>query len=100
MYILMRECSQQFVDYVKGLDQKCVQFEAREVLSKFTIDVIGTTAFGIQCNSFCDDQFLKYGREMTDFSGIRKLLFLLTGVPSFVLKVGTKLLTIMTFYLM
>ncbi|XP_019866454.2 cytochrome P450 9e2 [Aethina tumida] len=86
MFLLMRECAQQYVNHIKELDQKSLQFEAREVLSKFTVDVIGTTAFGIQCNSFIDNEFLKNAKMLTDFNGIRKLLLLLTGVPSIILK--------------
>lgn len=87
MFLLMRECAQQYVNHLKELDQNSLQFEAREVLSKFTVDVIGTTAFGIQCNSFIDNEFLKNAKMLTDFNGIRKLLLLLTGVPSTILKV-------------
>lgn len=45
--------------------------EMREQVGRFMVDVIGTTAFGIECNSIAagdtkDAQFLRMGRKMLD----------------------------------
>lgn len=55
-------------------------FEMKEVLAKFTTDIIGTCAFGIECNSLKDDnsEFRNYGRKIfeTPRNSFLKLLFM------------------------
>ncbi|CAG2065369.1 unnamed protein product, partial [Timema podura] len=50
----------------------------KDLFTRYTNDVIATAAFGIQCDSFKDksNQFYEMGKEVTDFSGIRTLIFL------------------------
>lgn len=44
------DCSQYMIDYLKTKIDKDI--DAREVLASFTTDVIGSVAFGVECNSF------------------------------------------------
>lgn len=49
--------------------------EVRELAAKFTTDVIGSTAFGLDVNSFKDPnaEFRKYGKMIFQYDTIRGL---------------------------
>lgn len=55
-------------------------FEIKEILARFTTDIIGTCAFGIECNSLKNDnsEFRKYGRKIFESprNSFVKLLFM------------------------
>lgn len=49
--------------------------EVRELTAKFTTDVIGSTAYGLDVNSFKDPnaEFRKYGKMIFQYDTIRGL---------------------------
>ncbi|XP_076273991.1 putative cytochrome P450 6a14 [Rhynchophorus ferrugineus] len=48
----------------------------KDVLSRFTIDIVGSCAFGIECNSLehFDNIFIKYGRKVFERKRLRLML--------------------------
>lgn len=70
MYHAMLTCGEPMVEHLKTLSYKGELLNAKEVLACFTTDVIGSCAFGIDCNSFKDpdSEFRKFGRQIFDLS--------------------------------
>lgn len=89
MFGLMDECAQQFVNYFRNQNFNGVEVELKDVLTRYTNDVIATTAFGIECDSMKakNNIFYEMGRDLTNFSGIRSLKFLINDISPFIMKV-------------
>ncbi|KAJ3640966.1 hypothetical protein Zmor_027498 [Zophobas morio] len=77
MFSLIDECAQQFVDYFKKQDEEVVELEVKDALSRYTTDVIATTAFGVRCNSLQDkkNDFYLMGEDASNIGGLRLLKF-------------------------
>ncbi|CAH1382250.1 unnamed protein product, partial [Tenebrio molitor] len=60
-----------------------VPTDIKEALGCFTTDIIGSCAFGLDCNTFAEENspFREYGRKVFNFNGLR--LFKLTFSASF-----------------
>ncbi|GJQ84315.1 Cyp6a9 [Trypoxylus dichotomus] len=56
--------------------------EIKDILVRYTTDIIGTCAFGIQCNSFknLETDFIEYGKKIFMESSVRKMINSLTFV--------------------
>ncbi|VEN42421.1 unnamed protein product [Callosobruchus maculatus] len=67
MFQLIVSCTDELT---KVLDETSLKnpVDIKDIMSRFTTDVIGSCAFGIECNSLKDpnDDFRKYGRKVTD----------------------------------
>lgn len=77
------DCSQYMIDHLKTKIGKDI--DAREVLASFTTDVIGSVAFGVECNSFNGqpNEFREQANNMFHFSLWRYfILFLAMSFPS------------------
>ncbi|CAG9827672.1 unnamed protein product [Diabrotica balteata] len=76
MFALMRECAQNFSKHFQNKNQDIVELEFKETFTRFTNDVIATTAFGIKVDSLenPDNEFYLMGREVTNFTGGLKML--------------------------
>lgn len=55
MFYLLVECSEEFQKLIDRSSEAHRPIEIRELAAKFTIDVIGTCAFGIQINALTDE---------------------------------------------
>ncbi|CAH1965690.1 unnamed protein product [Acanthoscelides obtectus] len=67
MFQLIASCTDELT---KVLDETSLNnpVDIKDIMSRFTTDVIGSCAFGIECNSLKDpnDDFRKNGRKVTD----------------------------------
>ncbi|XP_063233597.1 uncharacterized protein LOC134537257 [Bacillus rossius redtenbacheri] len=87
MFQLVSECGKQLTSHIaKQLQQEesgVLKVDMKDFYTRFTNDVIATTAFGISCNSLeeKDNTFYKMGRKVTRLSG--KTLFLFFACMSF-----------------
>lgn len=79
LFKLMKECTANLIDHLKAQSVKSTVFDMKDVLTKYTNDVIVTSAFGISVNSHEDPEndFLLMGKEATNFSGARSLRLLM-----------------------
>jgi len=66
MVSLISECADRLDGYIEKLANRNESIECRELTAKYTTDVIGTCAFGIDMNALSDDnsEFRKMGREI------------------------------------
>ncbi|KAK7789220.1 hypothetical protein R5R35_007046 [Gryllus longicercus] len=68
MFSLMNECATELVQFLTSEAAKCAgELEMKEISAKFTTDVIGSCAFGLQFNSMKDpnSEFRAMGRKIT-----------------------------------
>lgn len=81
MLELIKEVSQQTVDYLKSLDgsDSGVDVDMKDLFGRFTNDAIATVAFGIKVDSLKDDknEFFVNGKKANEFSGLRLLKFMI-----------------------
>lgn len=66
MFYLIIECSLNLEIYLDKLIEKNESIECRELTARFTTDVIGSCAFGIDMSSMTDEnsEFRRMGREV------------------------------------
>ncbi|XP_026810291.1 probable cytochrome P450 6a13 [Rhopalosiphum maidis] len=65
MYDQIKECSKLLMENIdKELKENNNQIEIRDIIGKYSTDVIGTCAFGLKLNAINDDEseFRKYGK--------------------------------------
>ncbi|XP_049818309.1 cytochrome P450 9e2-like isoform X2 [Aethina tumida] len=103
MFTLISECANDFVEYFKkNQNQDIVTIEMKDTFTRFTNDVIATTAFGIKVDSLNDrtNEFYVMGKDMTNFRTLWRsmklfgyfafpLLFKLLKVKVFTKEVST-----------
>ncbi|XP_076374791.1 putative cytochrome P450 6a14 [Megalopta genalis] len=66
MFPMMLQCGEHLEKYLDTVTEKGGPVDCREIAAKFTTDVIGTCAFGIDMNAIVDEdsEFRQMGREM------------------------------------
>ncbi|KAF5306327.1 hypothetical protein FQA39_LY09025 [Lamprigera yunnana] len=92
MYPLMVKCAQQMLDHYenKGDD---ITLEMKDAFSRYTNDVIGTTAFGIECNSLEEPNniFYRMGNKTMNMTFFQILAMFMYNISPFIAKVYFKL---------
>ncbi|XP_067009302.2 probable cytochrome P450 6a14 [Anabrus simplex] len=92
MFQLMEQCSVLLNKYMAEQSTRSNIMEMRDVVAKFTTDVIGTCAFGLQFNSMSDEnaEFRRMGKKIFDLSAIgalKRMLVLFVPQLSSILRV-------------
>lgn len=90
MFSLISLCSDHLEQYINKIPDNAI-IEIRELSAKYTIDVIGSCAFGIETGAFNDEEseFCKVGREMFKHDKISILkLRLQENFPKFYNQLG------------
>ncbi|CAG9827135.1 unnamed protein product [Diabrotica balteata] len=74
MFLLMSECGENLVKFFMENNKNTIEIEMKDTFTRFTNDVIATTAFGLQVDSLRnpENEFYLMGKEATDFSGFWK----------------------------
>lgn len=74
MFRLFEECTEQFIEHLKEKDSSRIDIELKDVLTRFSNDVIASAAFGLSCNSLkCpENEFYLMGKDLTKLSGVWK----------------------------
>lgn len=90
MFETFAEKSEILKDVVGGYASRREAMDVKEVLARFTTDIIASCGFGIECNSLNEpsNEFRLYGKKALD-SGIRRFLFVLLP-PSLLRSLGFK----------
>ncbi|XP_046604350.1 probable cytochrome P450 6a14 isoform X1 [Neodiprion virginianus] len=66
MFFTVQECSEKMVEFVSPLAKNRELIEVKDLVARFSTDVIASVAFGIQCNSIENPnaEFRSYGRKV------------------------------------
>ncbi|GLH10340.1 Probable cytochrome P450 304a1 [Gryllus bimaculatus] len=86
LFDLISQCGHQSARF---LEQRCrelpeeangvYELEFKDFFTRFANDVIATSAFGVECDSFGqpDNEFYQMGKTITNFGGLRGIIMLL-----------------------
>ncbi|KAF5306326.1 hypothetical protein FQA39_LY09024 [Lamprigera yunnana] len=87
MYPLMVKCAQQMLDHYENKGD-VITLEMKDAFSKYTNDVIGTTAFGVECNSLeePDNIFYRMGKKAMDLTLPQILTTFMHNISPFIAK--------------
>lgn len=68
MFDILLECGKPMLQSVEDQVKEKTSLDIKEVLGCFTTDVIGSCAFGLECNSFKEEdaEFRKFGRKILE----------------------------------
>lgn len=82
MYQLVSKVSDNFIKYIIDNPEFSKLFEVKEALSRYTSDVIATTAFGLSVDSMKDreNEFYLKGKDAVNLSGFKRVLKFSAGI--------------------
>lgn len=76
LFYLVQKKGQHLINYLLDKNEDSTILEMKEVLTRFTCDVIASIAFGLELDSLKEPQnkFYLYSKSAIDFTGLRKIL--------------------------
>lgn len=79
MFELMQESTKTFVNFLVSNGDANMDYELKDIFTRYTTDVIATCAFGLNMNSMLhrDNEFYHTGKNITNFDGIQGVKLLL-----------------------
>jgi len=88
MFSLITECAEHLQQYLDKPARNGGVLEMKDVMARFTTDVIGSCAFGVNCNSIRNPnaEFRRMGKHLSDQSVGKYLRTMLRTFSSFLLK--------------
>lgn len=92
MFVTISDVADKLIETIAKETKESGQLEVKDVLARFTTDVIGSTAFGIECNSLEDKttKFYEMGLEAFKSSSFIKRSFR-QAYPNLARKLGMRL---------
>nr|QZM07458.1 cytochrome P450 monooxygenase CYP9EK4 [Lasioderma serricorne] len=82
MFVFMDDCAKDFVSFFERKKGDVIDVEIRDIVTKYTNDVIASASFGLKCDSLENprNEFYQMGQKLTDPSLTRMLKFLILGL--------------------
>ncbi|KAH0999930.1 hypothetical protein HUJ04_008166 [Dendroctonus ponderosae] len=76
MFHLMNGAAENFVNFFLSKNEELIEVEMKNTFTRFTNDIIATTAFGIEVDSlkYPNNDFYLMGKRTTDFSSLSRRL--------------------------
>ncbi|KAI4454490.1 cytochrome p450 [Holotrichia oblita] len=91
MFQTLLDCGDQMMEKIAELTDQNEAIDSKDILARFTTDVIGSCAFGLECNSFKreDSEFRAHGKQLFKPNLSRKLRILMIAfMPGLSKKIG------------
>nr|XP_022920374.1 probable cytochrome P450 6a20 [Onthophagus taurus] len=88
MFHTVLDCGKQLEEFLHSCHKQQKPLDIKEIMACFTTDVIGSCAFGVECDSFKNPnaQFRKYGRKALTPSFKFQMRRILTMISPFLVK--------------
>ncbi|XP_046423561.1 cytochrome P450 9e2-like [Neodiprion fabricii] len=89
MFKLVSQCGGDLADYlIAKASLEPIEVEMKDIFTRYTNDVIATSAFGITVNSLKDrdNEFYTMGKKATTFSGMKTIRIFIVRSSSFLAK--------------
>ena len=87
LFSVMDSYAVEFIDYFSNESDVLREVDAKDIFTRYTNDIIATSAFGVKCNSMKErnNEFYVKGRSGTNFTGfwITVKMFFMLSVPRF-----------------
>lgn len=94
MFSTLLNCGEQMMEKIHDLSERNEPIDSKDILSRFNIDIIGSCAFGLECNSFKgkESEFREQGKKLFLINWWNKLRFMMiTMAPDISRNLGVPL---------